>query len=167
MAFNIEIKTTLLKFEETFQHLQELTGGNPEIIQQEDMFFNVSQGYLKLRVLNSETGQLIYYNREFRKDPKLSEYYISCVSDPESMRGILKSIMGIRGMVCKTRYLFMIGRTRIHLDRVQDLGDFLELEVVLGDKSEQDGGLHEAKQLMNQLGISTDQLIKGAYIDLF
>jgi predicted adenylyl cyclase CyaB len=68
--------------------------------------------------------------------------------------------------VIKHRTLLMAGRTRIHLDRVQDLGEFVELEVVLREDESADDGIAEAHQLMKHLGVSPDQLIEGAYLDM-
>ncbi len=56
---------------------------------------------------------------------------------------------------------------RIHLDIVEGLGEFVELEVVLGaDQSVQEGKTI-AERLMASLGISSDDLVEGAYLDLF
>ena len=71
-----------------------------------------------------------------------------------------------RRRVVKHRTLLLAGRTRIHLDRVQDLGEFLELEVVLRDGEEAGDGVAEARMLMQRLGIRPDQLIECAYLDL-
>jgi adenylate cyclase class IV len=54
----------------------------------------------------------------------------------------------------------------VHLDRVEGLGDFLELEVVLRDGEPLDAGVAEAHALMAQLGVAPDALIEGAYVDL-
>ena len=66
----------------------------------------------------------------------------------------------------KQRFLYIIGNTRIHLDEVEGLGTFLELEVVLsgGDSLEQ--GQTIAAELMTTLGIQNTDLREGAYIDL-
>jgi predicted adenylyl cyclase CyaB len=73
---------------------------------------------------------------------------------------------GKRGRVKKRRTLFLVGRTRVHLDVVEQLGDFLELEVVLEEKEPPESGIQEARQLMHRLGIDESQLVEGAYIDL-
>jgi adenylate cyclase class IV len=60
----------------------------------------------------------------------------------------------------------MIGRTRVHLDRVDGLGQFLELEVVLENQETAASGTAVAQELMAALGIELSQLVEGAYIDL-
>ena len=73
---------------------------------------------------------------------------------------------GTAGRVQKRRSLYFSGRTRIHLDRVKDLGNFLELEVVLGDNETAEKGIEEARVILGQLGIEDSNLIQAAYVDL-
>ncbi len=73
---------------------------------------------------------------------------------------------GQEGRVVKHRTLFLVGRTRVHLDRVQGLGDFMELEVVLADGEDAEAGMREAHALMARLGIAPEALVQGAYHDL-
>jgi predicted adenylyl cyclase CyaB len=68
--------------------------------------------------------------------------------------------------VRKHRTLYLAGRTRVHVDRVEGLGDFLELEVVLDDGESVDAGTREAENLMATLGIEASDLVQGAYVDL-
>jgi predicted adenylyl cyclase CyaB len=70
------------------------------------------------------------------------------------------------GRVKKRRTLFLVGRTRVHLDVVEGLGEFVELEVVLRDGESAEDGVREAKLLMSALGIYASQLIDRAYVDL-
>ncbi|MES1263234.1 MAG: class IV adenylate cyclase, partial [Peristeroidobacter soli] len=70
------------------------------------------------------------------------------------------------GRIRKYRTLFLVGRTRVHLDRVEGLGHFLELEVVLAGDEPASEGVREAGELMDRLGIQSTQLIEGAYLDL-
>ena len=60
----------------------------------------------------------------------------------------------------------MHGRTRLHFDQVEKLGNFIELEVVLGDSDNISDGETEAQQLMQQLNIQANDLIDCAYVDL-
>lgn len=109
---------------------------------------------------------LVCYRRSNEAGPKSSEYTISPTATPDSLREVLTLAYGQIGRVEKQRTLFMAGRTRIHLDRVKGLGEFLELEVVLRDDDSPEAGVAEASALMQRLGIYTDSLINAAYIDL-
>ena len=61
--------------------------------------------------------------------------------------------------------LYLAGRTRIHLDAVEGLGEFLELEVVLRDGESAEDGVAEARRIMAALGIGPGHLVEGAYVD--
>jgi adenylate cyclase len=80
--------------------------------------------------------------------------------------GTLAAVLPIRGVVKKRREVFMVGRTRVHLDQVEGLGDFLELEVVLAPEEPVEEGMAEAKGLLRILGIEEEMLVPGAYVDL-
>ena len=73
---------------------------------------------------------------------------------------------GIVGEVKKERHLYLCANTRIHIDHVENLGDFIELEVVLQPGQSEAQGTAIAKDLMDKLGIEPSELIDGAYIDL-
>ncbi len=79
---------------------------------------------------------------------------------------MLELAYGIRGVVRKTRYLYLAGQTRIHLDDVEGLGRFMELEVVLEEGQSDAEGQKIAEDLMSALGVERDDLIDGAYMDL-
>ena len=83
-----------------------------------------------------------------------------------SLRQILSLAHGQIGRVRKQRTLYLTSRTRIHVDRVEGLGNFLELEVVLHDDEAIDAGVREAEQLASALGIAAGDLLQGAYLDL-
>jgi hypothetical protein len=86
---------------------------------------------------------------------------------PTRLRELLSLAYGQSGRVRKHRTLFLVGRTRIHLDRVEGLGDFIELEVVLSEgEPAEDGSQRRPSELLAKLGISPQQLIEGAYVDL-
>jgi len=64
------------------------------------------------------------------------------------------------------RHLFLVGQTRIHLDEVAGLGNFLELEVVLQEGQRAEDGMAIANELMEKLGVKKKDLVGKAYIDL-
>ncbi|MEJ2144810.1 MAG: class IV adenylate cyclase, partial [Acidobacteriota bacterium] len=74
--------------------------------------------------------------------------------------------LGVIGRVRKRRRLYLAGNTRIHLDEVEGLGSFLELEVVLSGSQTVAEGEAVAQSLMRELGIPESDLIQGAYVDL-
>jgi predicted adenylyl cyclase CyaB len=166
MARNIEIKARLEDFDAAYEQAAALADHGPVLITQDDTFFHCDNGRLKLRAFSSESGELIFYRRPDQKGPKESFYLISPTTTPDTLRESLSLAYGQMGRVQKTRALFLIGRTRIHLDRVEGLGEFLELEVVLENDEGTETGEAIAHALMEKLGIQPHQLIEGAYIDL-
>jgi len=166
MARNIEIKARLADIDATLALARPLADGEPQLIAQDDTFFNAAKGRLKLRAFADGRGELIYYERPDQAGPKTSFYVLSPTASPDTLREALTLAHGQIGRVRKLRTLLLAGRTRIHLDRVEGLGDFMELEVVLADDEPMQDGVAEAHALMAQLGIAADQLIDVAYLDL-
>jgi predicted adenylyl cyclase CyaB len=87
-------------------------------------------------------------------------------AEPDRLRGLLAAACGIIGVVRKHRIVRLVGRTRVHLDEVEGLGRFIELEVVLEGDEPMEQGVAEAHDLMAALGIREDQLVPHAYVDL-
>jgi len=166
MPANIEIKARVRDFDDLQSRAEELSDATAEIISQEDIFFNVQKGRLKLRILAPDHGQLIYYTRPDQEGPKRSDYHIAESADPKNLRHVLELAYGIRGRVKKIRYLYLIGQTRVHLDDVEELGQFMELEVVLNDGQSDADGQEIAEGLMASLGVEKRDLLGGAYMDI-
>jgi predicted adenylyl cyclase CyaB len=166
MPANIEIKARSKKFNALREQLAVLSGGPPELLLQEDTFFHSPNGRLKLRVLQSGPAQLIHYDRPDQQGPKRSNYYIFETNDPENLKTTLSRAFGIRGVVRKERLLYLVGQTRIHLDRVEGLGHFIELEVVLKPGQSDDEGQAITRDLMAKLNISEEDLLESAYVDM-
>ena len=166
MPRNIEIKARIANINALAALAGQIADQGPFEIPQDDTFFRCSSGRLKLRQFSDSAGELIYYRRPDHRGPKESYYLLSPTSAPESLRESLSLAYGQIGRVKKHRTLFLAGRTRIHLDRVEHLGDFLELEVVLAENEASTDGVGEANGLIEKLGIEPNQLIEEAYIDL-
>lgn len=166
MATNIEIKARVRDMSALRAIAERLSDVPCTVLLQEDTFFHVPRGRLKLRVLRPDRGQLIYYERADAAGPKLSEYFVVPTADPAALKEVLARCLGIRGVVRKRRSLYWMGNTRVHLDEVEGLGSFLELEVLLGSGQSHDEGQAVARELMAKLGIEQSDLIEGAYMDL-
>lgn len=166
MASNIEIKARVRDMDMLRKRAEALSDTPCQVIPQEDTFFNIDRGRLKLRILGDARGQLIYYERDDSHGPKHSEYYIYETREAEVLKGILAAAYGVRGVVKKVRYLYLAGQTRIHLDEVVGLGQFMELEVVLGEAQSEAEGEQIARDLMDKLEILPDDLIDVAYMDM-
>ncbi len=138
----------------------------PSILEQEDTFFFCPKGRLKLRKFSDSAGELIYYDRPDTTDPEESRYFLSPTFCPDSLGEALSRALGVRGSVRKKRILYLTGQTRIHLDDVEGLGWFLELEVVLNTDQGARDGVRIAETLMDRLAIKECDLVETAYIDL-
>ncbi|MES2959745.1 MAG: class IV adenylate cyclase [Pseudomonadota bacterium] len=166
MPRNIEIKARIDSVEALLPVAQALADGPPQTIEQDDTFFACHQGRLKLRDFGTGEGELIHYRRADTSGPKLSDYVRVPIPDPAALREALARAQGVIGRVRKARRLLLAGQTRIHLDRVEGLGDFLELEVVLRDGQTEQEGEAIAEALMVRLGVGAAQRQAGAYLDL-
>ncbi len=166
MPANIEIKARVLDPDDFRRSAAMLSDTPTQVIPQDDIFYKIARGRLKLRILAQDAAQLVYYTRRDDAGPKRSDYQILEVRDVEGMRSLLENALGVRGVVRKTRHLFKVGQTRIHLDDVAGLGTFAELEVVLREGQSDTEGQRIAESLMRKLGIAAEDLIEGAYIDL-
>ena len=162
---NIEIKVKIRDYEKVKRLVEDLCPTPIKTEQQEDTFFITSKGRLKLRESDDKSA-LIYYDRKDSLEPSQSDIAISFTDNPDTLKSVLSKSIGNRGIVKKNRTLYKYGQTRIHLDDVEGLGKFMELEVVLmSDQTSKDGEAI-ANELMDKFSIHKSDLIDVAYIDL-
>jgi adenylate cyclase class IV len=166
MPRNIEIKARIESVESLLPRAQAVAGGEPVHIAQDDTFFRVPHGRLKLRQFADGSAELIHYHRPDTGAAKASDYVRVPVPDAAALREALVRGCGLLGRVRKERLLLLAGATRIHLDRVAGLGDFMELEVVLREDQSDADGADTAEQLMQALGLAAAPRLAGAYLDL-
>ena len=166
MPRNIEIKARIDSVEALLPTALTLADGPAELIVQDDTFFAVPIGRLKLREFADGSAELIHYHRPDTQAAKASDYVRVPVADAGALRQALTRACGQAGRVLKRRLLLRVGRTRIHLDRVQGLGDFIELEVVLGESEPDEYGQPVAEHLLHALGLADAPRVPGAYLDL-
>ena len=165
MARNVEVKARISDWDGVSARAEGLWGPAKRLLQR-DVFFSVPKGRLKLRIQEPGPSYLVYYERPDTAGPKTSDWKAADVADAHAARALLAAALGETRTVAKTRLLFMAGRTRVHLDEVEGLGRFLELEVMLRDGEDPAAGDAEARSLLETLGVPDSALLSGAYADL-
>src|SRR5689334_15441857 len=126
---NLELKAAVAdlgRAEQIARQSGAVPGGD---LSQIDTYFHVAEGRLKLREINQAGGELIFYRRSETEATRFSDYYTAPVADCATMSKVLELSLGIRRRVEKARRLYLYQGARIHLDRVANLGTFIEFEV--------------------------------------
>jgi len=116
-----------------------------------------------LRIINSQSGELIFYKRKESKKIRVSNYIISRTKDFKNLSEILSLNFEILVIVKKERKIFIFDNIRIHLDKVENLGEFLEFEIVY-DNYEQ--AKKQMKFLINYFKLNRNNFINNSYSDL-
>ncbi len=162
---NLEFKANCDSLNVLRGRLVELQAEHRRTMKQLDTYFNVPQGRLKLREINTHEAELIYYERSDLAESRYSNYQICDIPEPLAFKQIATMAMGVKGVVEKRRELWMFGDTRIHLDEVNDLGQFVELETVIHNQTEAEAQA-EHQLVKEALGIQEEDLVSVSYSDL-
>ncbi len=133
---------------------------------QTDTYFNVQHGRLKLREGNIENN-LIYYERGDQTGPKNSNFNLIKVEDAAGLKEALKKSIGIKIIVVKKREIYYINNVKFHLDVVEGLGSFIEIEAgnILARLSE-DELREQCEYYLSELKIDQADLIEKSYSDM-
>jgi len=163
---NVEVKIRLPDLSATLAAVRALGAEDRGILRQVDTYFQAVQGArLKLREQEPGGAELIAYERPDVKGLRTCNYRIFKVTDAAGLKDTLALGLSVLRRVVKARHLFMLGRTRIHLDQVEGLGDFLELEVVMRDGEPPRAGEQEAGVILEKLGLADAPKIAGSYLE--
>jgi predicted adenylyl cyclase CyaB len=176
---NIEFKARLRHPEIVLRMLAEYHLAPAAMLQQTDTYFHVKTGRLKLREIEGETAQLIFYQRADKAGIKRSDYHIAPIASPAALREVLAAAMGIRVVVKKKRILYLLPRqpaghansapenfVRLHLDTVEGLGQFLEIEVVVTVGEPLQHAQSEAERLAQAFQIQPEDFISASYAEI-
>jgi predicted adenylyl cyclase CyaB len=131
---------------------------------QVDTYFRVPDGRLKLRQGNIENS-LIFYSRPNQAGPKQSDVTMSSVPPASDLREVLTKALTVLVAVDKRREIYFVDNVKIHLDRVEGLGEFIEVEAI-GSASEVDRLREQAEEFLHQFGVASSDLIEGSYSDM-
>ena len=173
MAQNIELKVTCTAGE--FASIRTALADRPlrslETLEQSDVYFPVAAGRLKLRANVAEgavSAELIQYQRPDDSGARISTYRRVPIAPEMSavLEQALSDSLGVLARVRKVRTVAVWESTRIHLDEVDGLGQFVELETVLGDSLSAESGRAEFEDAVEWLGLASLESVPGSYSDL-
>lgn len=162
---NLEFKAETESLELLRASLRALEAGFSGRLHQIDTYFNVPKGRLKLREVEDYGGTLVYYERPDAAESRYSHYQLCDIANHAPFKQMMSDVLGVKVIVEKNRELWIYGNTRIHLDEVLDLGEFIELETVIRDQSEAEAQA-EHNYLKETLHIAAADLIPDSYSDL-
>jgi adenylate cyclase class IV len=160
---NIELKATDPDPSASLEVCRTLGAEDHGTIAQRDTYFEVARGGLKLREEQPGRPHLIQFERASEPQQRESRYRIIEVSDGASLCAALATAIGIRGVVVKRRHLLLWQTVRIHLDEVERLGTFIELEAVAPADSDLTDERRLIAELREALGITDERLVALGY----
>ncbi len=164
---NIEIKARCADLDAVRRRALRLATQRLGVDRQVDTYFATRSGRLKLRESSLSGGQLVPYLRNDVAGPRRSDYRVIPVADAEGLKALLAEILGVECVVEKEREILLHENVRIHLDRVQGLGSFVELEAVFdGSPAAEAEQRRRVEQLMAQLGVREEDLVPLSYENL-
>jgi adenylate cyclase class IV len=165
---NVEIKARDPDPAATLRACRALGAREEGLLLQRDTYFAVARGRLKLREhLPDGPAELIFYERPDEQGARRSRYLRVPVEQPARVGELLAAALGVARVVAKRRQLFLHGNVRIHVDEVEGLGSFVELESVLPPGGAETG--REAAALAETvaaLGLDARPTLPGSYADL-
>jgi predicted adenylyl cyclase CyaB len=161
---NIEIKARCRDLAAAREAARRLATRRVGIDRQVDTYFRTRTGRFKLRESSLSGGQLVPYLRADTSGPKRADYRVIPVDDAPGLLRLLCEILGVHRVVKKVREIFLVDNVRIHLDRVDGLGEFVELEAVFdGSASAEVAQVRAVERLMTELGVRAEDLIATSY----
>jgi adenylate cyclase class 2 len=164
MARNIELKWRCVALGPILARALAAGARDEGLLAQVDTFFAAPRARLKLRDCGNGTAELISYRRADEAAARTSDYLRLAVP-AEPMLAILEHALEVTGRVVKSRHLLLLGATRIHLDTVEGLGHFVELETVVDERGPAQAHA-ELARLASLLGLADEDRVAVAYRDL-
>lgn len=167
LRVNVELKARDPDPEATAARCLALGAEDHGMLFQRDTYFAPAAGRLKLRDQAENGSELIAYRRPDATEPEGSSYVIAPVLAPEELGEALDAALGTTVVVVKHRRLFIWENVRIHLDQVEGLGRFIELEALVGPGLNDPATAREkVSRLRAELAIDDDALVAVGYSDL-
>lgn len=162
---NIELKARLASHEIASTLCQAIDATPVGDLKQRDTYFNCTNGLMKLREVDPGDDYLVHYIRPTVADTKACDYSMATI-DALSLKPLLTDSLGAQVVVEKVRSLWLWENVRIHLDRVEGLGDFIEFEAVLSEEFDDHDGFSKLQFLRKTFGIESADLCDVSYAEM-
>lgn len=164
---NIEIKAPCNNPDKIRKILQSKNAEFKGIDHQIDTYFIVPEGRLKLRQGNIENS-LIFYKREERKGIKTSNVELVKLDSKQaqSTKNLLSLSNGIFKIVDKKREIYFIDNVKFHLDKIESLGTFVEIEAINFQGQSKETLTEQCAYYLQLFGIDSTDCIDASYSDL-
>jgi adenylate cyclase class 2 len=165
---NVEIKARCADPDAVLRRLAELGAEEQGVDRQVDTYFPAAAGRLKLREGGIE-NYLIHYVRPDERGPKNSQVTLHELDpdDAPAIRDVLAVALGVAVAVSKSRRILWIDNVKFHVDEVEDLGSFVEIEAM--DRTGARGRdllLEQCERYVRLLAIDPADLEPRSYSDL-
>ncbi|MGO8735896.1 MAG: class IV adenylate cyclase [Terriglobia bacterium] len=161
---NFEFKARLDSEPRVREALKKLNAHFVGTDHQIDTYFRVPCGRLKVREGRLENA-LIFYLRSTARRARRSAVEMMLLPRRNPLRAILGRALGTLAVVDKRREIYFVKNVKIHLDRIRQLGKFLEVEAIsrAGDVKKIRS---QARQFQELFGITAKDIIAESYSDL-
>jgi predicted adenylyl cyclase CyaB len=163
MPTNLELKARYASPQKAHACARALGAVRCGTLIQQDTYFRVPRGRLKLREADGETAELIYYERSEEMTERWSRFTREPVTEARGLSRVLCEAFGVLAVVRKRRELYLFRDARIHIDDVDGLGAFVEFEVTGGETP---ATISTMRELREAFGIGDDIVIKVSYSDM-
>jgi predicted adenylyl cyclase CyaB len=162
---NVEIKARCSAPQKIHRRLKALDAELKGTDHQIDTYFKAKQGRLKLREGTIEKN-LIYYRRRNAKQPKKSDINLVPFNETSAIKNLLLNALEVEIIVEKRRAIYFIDNVKFHIDRVTELGNFVEIEAIDNGMLTEEKLDKQCRNFMQELGIKSSNLIAKSYADL-
>lgn len=167
---NLEQKARLVAYEPALLVCGRIGAVDQGVVEQVDTYFSMGRYRLKLRESSNGEHCLIGYSRGDGPEARRIQYRVAGVRAPRSVKEALTRQWGVKVVVGKRRHEFLWeDRVKIHLDRVQDLGAFIELEAPLDDVPDwydEESARFDLARLVHDFGITARDIVDQGYATL-
>ncbi len=162
MPTNLELKIRVTSHQSLKKILEQIGAENKGMLKQKDVYYSIPNGLLKLRIENRNES-LIFYNRNENNKNWWSDFEVLQFANAKGEK-FFNNLFDVEVIVKKKRELFYYDDTRIHLDKVNNLGKFLELEtLVINGKVD---AKKRFEKIISLLKLDESKQIRKSYRDL-